>query len=130
MPLQLSVRKVPLTAAEILVRARAGDSAGIAALYGRYAAALFRTAFRICGSRADAEDMVHDLFVGLPDALRRYDEFVLDSIDIKPGAVAQCITDQANALRNPPVLVSELFDTLRQLGLVRSVARLHEIIGV
>ncbi len=26
------------------------------------------------GSRADAEDVVHDLFVGLPEALRRYED--------------------------------------------------------
>jgi len=31
-------------------------------------------AYRLLMSRADAEDVVHDLFVGLPEALRRYEE--------------------------------------------------------
>jgi hypothetical protein len=57
------------------------------------------------------------------------DEFVLDSIDLAPGAVVQCVTDQARALRNPPVMIPELLDTLRRLGLVQSVSRLREMLG-
>lgn len=59
---------------EILRRVRAGDPEGIAELYDRHAGALYRTAYRLSGSRADAEDIVHDLFVGLPEALKRYEE--------------------------------------------------------
>jgi len=39
-----------------------------------HGAALFRLAYRLVGAREDAEDVVHDVFVGLPDALRRYEE--------------------------------------------------------
>jgi RNA polymerase sigma factor (sigma-70 family) len=46
----------------------------IAELYGRYADALLATAYRLLMSTADAEDVVHDLFVGLPEALRHYEE--------------------------------------------------------
>jgi RNA polymerase sigma-70 factor (ECF subfamily) len=53
---------------------RAGDPDGIAELYDRHADALYRTAYRFSGSRHDAEDIVHDLFVGLPEALRQYEE--------------------------------------------------------
>ena len=59
---------------EIIRRARAGDSVGIGALYECHAESLFRTAYRISGSRSDAEDIVHDLFAGLPEALRHYDD--------------------------------------------------------
>jgi RNA polymerase sigma-70 factor (ECF subfamily) len=31
-------------------------------------------AYRLTGSRADAEDVLHDVFLGLPEALRRYEE--------------------------------------------------------
>jgi RNA polymerase sigma-70 factor (ECF subfamily) len=31
-------------------------------------------AFRLTGSRDDAEDVLHDVFLGLPEALRRYEE--------------------------------------------------------
>jgi len=46
----------------------------IAELYRRHARALLAVAYRLLLSRADAEDVVHDLFVGLPEALRRYQE--------------------------------------------------------
>lgn len=63
-----------LTQDSVIGRTIAGDTDGLAELYERHATALFRTAYRILGSRADAEDVVHDLFVGLPEALRRYEE--------------------------------------------------------
>jgi RNA polymerase sigma-70 factor (ECF subfamily) len=66
---------MPLASVEDLVRAaRAGDPDGIAGLYDRYAPSLYRVALRLSGSAADAEDVVHDVFVGLPEALRRYEE--------------------------------------------------------
>jgi len=46
----------------------------VAELYRRYADALLATAYRLLLSRADAEDVVHDLFVGLPAALIKYEE--------------------------------------------------------
>lgn len=59
---------------EIVRRVRAGEPEGLAALYDRHADALYRTAYRLSGNAADAEDIVHDLFVGLPEALKRYEE--------------------------------------------------------
>jgi RNA polymerase sigma-70 factor, ECF subfamily len=64
----------PLTPEELVRSARAGEPAAIGALYDCYAPELFRTAYRLTGSAADAEDVVHDLFVGLPEALARYEE--------------------------------------------------------
>src|SRR5262249_19356123 len=46
----------------------------IAELYRRHADALLAVAYRLLLSRADAEDVVHDLFVGLPEALGKYEE--------------------------------------------------------
>jgi RNA polymerase sigma-70 factor (ECF subfamily) len=66
--------KSTLSLDQILRRVRAGDPDGIAELYDRHAEALYRTAYRVSGSRHDAEDIVHDLFVGLPEALKRYEE--------------------------------------------------------
>ncbi len=57
------------TAAETL-----NDTETIAEIYRRHADALIATAYRLLLSRADAEDVVHDLFVGLPAALRKYEE--------------------------------------------------------
>ncbi len=69
---------LPVTAADptddfLVVLARAGAATGLGGLYDRYAARLLRVAWRLTGSATDAEDVVHDVFVGLPAALRRYE---------------------------------------------------------
>lgn len=71
-----------------------------------------------------------------PDLLKRYnieaqppDDFVLGLIDLAPGAVASIVVQQAAALKNPPRSPAELLDTLREQGLVRSVAKLRELLG-
>lgn len=56
------------------------------------------------------------------------DEFVLDTLDLAPGAVVQCVTDQATSYRKPPMSVPELLDTLRRRELVRSVAKLRDLL--
>lgn len=43
-------------------------------LDGDFGAALFRLAYRLTGTRQNAEDVVHDVFAGLPEALRRYED--------------------------------------------------------
>jgi RNA polymerase sigma-70 factor (ECF subfamily) len=53
---------------------RAGDPAALAAVYRQHAASLLATLGGLLGQPADAEDVLHDLFVGLPTALARYDE--------------------------------------------------------
>jgi RNA polymerase sigma-70 factor (ECF subfamily) len=61
-------------AAERLNAAGGDDLDRIGDLYRRHASALMALAYRLLMSRADAEDVVHDLFVGLPEALRHYEE--------------------------------------------------------
>lgn len=53
---------------------RRGDPAAIAAVYHAHAAGLLRSLTGFLGDEAEAEDALHDLFVGLPDALRRYED--------------------------------------------------------
>src|SRR5260370_3945380 len=60
--------------AALIAEARAGSPDALSALYLEHGAALFRLAYRLVGAREDAEDVVHDVFVGLPDALPRYPE--------------------------------------------------------
>jgi RNA polymerase sigma-70 factor, ECF subfamily len=62
------------TDAQLAAYAARGQADALAALYARYAKDLLATAWRLLQSRADAEDVVHDVFVGLPEALRRYEE--------------------------------------------------------
>jgi RNA polymerase sigma-70 factor (ECF subfamily) len=70
------LRVVPSNAhvPDLVEAVRAGDAAALGAVYDAHAPALHRVAFRLTGSAADAEDVVHDLFVGLPEALARYED--------------------------------------------------------
>ena len=58
-----------------LVRStRAGDMDALAELYCRYSQASMAVAYRLIPTKDVAEDVVHDVFVGLPEAVRKYDE--------------------------------------------------------
>lgn len=60
------------TAPDLLQRAAAGQPQALTILYEQYAPVVHRAAYRLTGSRADADDVLQDVFVGLPEALRRY----------------------------------------------------------
>ncbi len=53
---------------------REGDPDALAACYYAHAGRLLQVLERFTNSRADAEDVVHDVFVKLPELVRRYDE--------------------------------------------------------
>jgi RNA polymerase sigma-70 factor, ECF subfamily len=55
-----------------VARVRAGDEAAIVAVYAAYHAQLSTFARRLVGDPQAAEDLVHDVFVELPAAMRRY----------------------------------------------------------
>ena len=57
------------------------------------------------------------------------DDFVLNQIDLVPGTIVKVVIEQAGNLRNPPRTALDVLDTLRDNGLVRSVARLREFFG-
>lgn len=57
---------------EILEKARQGDSLALEALFGQHAPALYRTALRVLGDEAEAEDALQD---GLLSAYRNLSRF-------------------------------------------------------
>lgn len=57
-----------------LVALRQGEPDALAACYYAHAGRLLQVLERFTNSRADAEDVVHDVFVKLPELVRRYDE--------------------------------------------------------
>jgi RNA polymerase sigma-70 factor (ECF subfamily) len=59
---------------DLIPRIRRGDPAALTAVYRAFGGELLALARRLTGSEADAEDILHDLIVGLPDAMRAYDE--------------------------------------------------------
>ncbi len=58
----------------LLAAVRGGSPEALGALYKRHADMVFGAAFRMLGSRADAEDVLQDIFVGLPEALQGYED--------------------------------------------------------
>ena len=60
--------------ARLVPGVRAGNTEALGALYSAVGGDLLRLATQILASEADAEDVLHDVFLGLPEALRHYDE--------------------------------------------------------
>lgn len=58
----------------LISRARKGELEVLGGLYERHGVGVYRVAYRLTGSRQDAEDVLHDVFVGLPEALDAYEE--------------------------------------------------------
>jgi RNA polymerase sigma-70 factor (ECF subfamily) len=54
--------------------AAAGSLDALGRLYEAHSDAVYTVAFRVLGSRAEAEDVLQDVFVALPRALRSYQE--------------------------------------------------------
>jgi len=59
---------------ELVERARRGDAQAFEALVRGFYRAAYATALSLTGNDMDAEDVVQDLFVGLPEALKRYED--------------------------------------------------------
>lgn len=60
--------------AALLAAARASAIDAVGELYRRHGDTVYGVAFRILGSREEAEDVLQDVFVGLPRALSHYHE--------------------------------------------------------
>lgn len=65
---------VPRPASLDLDALRRGDPEALGEAYRRHAGPILRTLCGLVGSEMEAEDLLHDLFVGLPEALGRYEE--------------------------------------------------------
>jgi len=59
--------------AAVVARARAGAPDALSRLFERYGEMTYRVAYRLTASAADAEDVLQDVFVGLPEALRGFE---------------------------------------------------------
>lgn len=76
-PLEQRVRASTVDARsdDVLVRrVQAGSHEALAALYRRHGEMVYHVAYRFLASENDAEDVLQDVFAGLPEALRRYEE--------------------------------------------------------
>jgi len=55
---------------ELLGAVKAGDKDALGSVFQQYSGMVYRVAYRITESAADAADVTQDLFLGLPEALR------------------------------------------------------------
>lgn len=60
------------TEAGLVARVRTGDADALAELFRRYAEQVHDVAVRLTRSRADADDVTQNVFIGLPEALHGY----------------------------------------------------------
>lgn len=85
--------------------------------------------------RAEAQMIVTFNLKDFPDAslgplgvvAKHPDEFLLEVIEIAPAAVIAAVSDQARALKSPPMTLHDLLDVLVGLALPQSVSRLREL---
>ncbi|HEX7118018.1 MAG TPA: sigma-70 family RNA polymerase sigma factor [Longimicrobiales bacterium] len=57
----------------LVQRARLADTGALESLYAQFGRSVYRIAYRLTQSEADAEDVLQDVFAGLPEALRTYE---------------------------------------------------------
>lgn len=62
----------PKSIPELIAAVRSGSSEALAALYHLHGAMVYSVAHRLTQSTSDAEDVVQDVFLGLPRALASY----------------------------------------------------------
>jgi RNA polymerase sigma-70 factor, ECF subfamily len=80
-----------MAAPDLIQRLQRGEHAALTDVYRQFGAELIALATRLTGSRADAEDVLHDLIVGLPDAMRHYDERGKLGAWLKQVVVRMCL---------------------------------------
>lgn len=94
---------------DLLAAVARGDRDAFAALYRRHAAACFGLALRLMGNRAEAEDIVHDVFLKLFDDAARIREAERLGGWLKRSTANACI----DALRRRRAIVDpETLDAL------------------
>jgi len=78
---------------------------------------------------ANLDDFPHHALAAYDIEAKHPDDFLLDSLDLAPGAMVRCLIEQAGALKQPPMTVAELLQILKQGSLVRTVARFEELLA-
>ena len=114
-------------------RLRRGDADALREVYERYADDVYRVALRVTSSSADAYDVAHDVFVGLPEAVERYDPDRPFGAWVRGVAVRTALMRMRTARRRREVSVAPLRamgarsdenPTIDRLTLERAIDRL------
>lgn len=93
---------------ELITATRNGSADALGELYDRHARQLLATAFRLLQSTDEAEDVVHDVFVGLPELLRRYEERGTFGPWLKKIAARVALARLRESTQRPTISIDEL----------------------
>jgi len=115
-----------------IAAARTGSLDALGELYRRHADDVYALAFRITLSRDDAADVLQDLFVGLPRALRTYRDQGLFDAWLKQVTVRMCLMQMRRKTRKReerlddvvPMSSDAATDTLDRIVLEQALATL------
>lgn len=102
--------------AALLAAVRRGDAAALGEVYRRQARMVYAVAWRVLASEADAEDVLQDVFVGLPRALRTYTESGSFAGWLKRVAVRTALMKRRAEARRREDTIMEGHDTSRDAG--------------
>ena len=86
-------------AGDVIAAARSGSLDALGELYRRHGDAVHALAYRLLASRDDAADVLQDVFVGLPRALRSYREQGRFESWLKQVTVRTCLMKQRSKRR-------------------------------
>lgn len=72
---------------DLLNALRSGDPFALGTVYEVYAGLVYRVAWRFMGSKADAEDVLQDVFIALPESVGRLESVALFEVWLRRMAV-------------------------------------------
>jgi RNA polymerase sigma-70 factor (ECF subfamily) len=130
----MNMMRVVADDAAVLKDLAKGDTAGLGVLYDRHGAHLFKIALRILRNRVEAEDVVHDVFVSLPERSRQYRDSV-GAVRTWLSAVTrnECIDRVRRARRraasNAILAAGEASTSMCEPELMKTVSRLADAFG-
>ena len=121
--------------ADLLDALRSGTPSALATVYEAYGAMVYRVACKFTGNESEAEDVLQDVFIALPEALGRLRSPTAFETWLKRVAVRAALMHQRSATRRGRVArefelamsgASASEDTLDRIKLEQAIARLAE----
>jgi len=119
--------------ADDLALVREGDEAALRRVIEEFSSLVYRIALRVTGREADAEEVLQEVFVGLPEALRSFDggNFPgwLKVVARRRAQMWLRSERRQNGYRLEPAEASPLEDrTLNRIALMRALGRLDPLL--
>ncbi len=100
-PVKAAIEAIPLDEAELIEQCRRGERSAFEQFVRRYQDRVFNLCWRMCGNRADAEDLTQEAFVRAIQAIDRFDGRAGVYTWLFRIAVNLVLSDRRRAARRP-----------------------------